>query len=124
MDERTLTALKGSIAKWEAIVEGAGADEGQNNCPLCEEFALIHDCEGCPVAERVGTTGCVGTPYQKWKTAAEREFDDGISDDPCPAYEATTPKLIKLAQAELDFLRSLLPTEASSPASAVSGSEK
>jgi len=36
MDIETLKALKGSIKKWERIVEGTGVDEGADNCPLCE----------------------------------------------------------------------------------------
>jgi hypothetical protein len=39
MDEKTLEALKGSIRKWEAIVDGTGEDDGADNCPLCHMFA-------------------------------------------------------------------------------------
>lgn len=87
MDPATLVALKGSIAKWEGIV--AGGPEG--DCPLCLMFFRgrpIEDiCVGCPVMERTGRRMCRGTPY----------WDD------------TNPKQ---AQAELDFLKSLLPKEA------------
>src|SRR5262245_41236356 len=33
MDDETLEALNGSIAKWQAIVGGTGEDEGAENCP-------------------------------------------------------------------------------------------
>jgi len=38
VDAKALEALKGSIKKWERIVEGTGVDEGADNCPLCELF--------------------------------------------------------------------------------------
>jgi hypothetical protein len=88
MDERTLTALKGSIAKWEGIVAGTVDDDGPNNCPLCQEF-YIANCNGCPVKEETGMTGCGGTPYDY--------FDD-------PKYDRDI-----VAMDELNFLRSLLP---------------
>ena len=57
MDTKTLTALKGSIAKWEAIVAGTGEDRGTENCPLCAAF-YHHPkhCEGCPVERSTGQT--------------------------------------------------------------------
>lgn len=94
MDARTLKALKGSIAKWEAIVAGTGTDEGPRNCPLCVEFWGDY-CKGCPVRDKTGHHGCIGTPYAEWERA--------------DVTAATTPALVALAQAELDFLRSLLP---------------
>jgi hypothetical protein len=97
MDTRTLEALKGSIAKWEAIVAGTGKDEGTENCPLCQAFngngedETRHMCEGCPVREKTRHIGCVGTPYD--------EYWEDRKDAP------------KVARRELDFLRSLMPAE-------------
>ena len=120
MDEKTLTALQGSIAKWEAIVKGAGPDLGWENCPLCTAFYEVTDeedpeaewardgCVGCPVAQRVNQCACGGTPYEKWSTYMlkneRRKFDEKrtVFDD----------KSRELAQLELDFLRSLLPAGA------------
>jgi len=42
MDAETMAALKGSIAKWEAIVAGAGKDFGASNCPLCRKFLIAY----------------------------------------------------------------------------------
>ena len=100
MDAKTLEALKGSIAKWEAITAGTEADLMADNCSLCQAFPC---CMGCPVAEKVEVDGCNKTPWVKWHRAMS---DRDISD-----RKADTPKLVDLAQAELDFLRSLLPTE-------------
>lgn len=87
MDDATLTALKGSIAKWEAIVAGTGVDLGGSNCPLCKMFVRINgECKGCPVMEVTGFDNCERTPYY--------EYD---------------PEEPETAQAELDFLKSLLP---------------
>lgn len=113
MDARTLTALEGSIKKWEEIVAGEGDDQGPNNCPLCHLFQAeadpddpegLQECFGCPVSKKVSTDGCRETPYTAWNdktswTAADRK--DRM---------ATTPELVALAQAELDFLKSLRPT--------------
>lgn len=96
MDKRTLTALQGSIKKWEAIVAGTGADRGINNCPLCAEF--YNDfCEGCPVRKKTKEICCEGSPYVVWSNETNA---DGL---------ANTPLKKKLAQAELRFLKSLLP---------------
>jgi hypothetical protein len=104
MDADTLTALRGSIAKWQAIVDGTGIDDGVNNCPLCQKFngevlgrddePLDEDCEGawvcrgCPVAEATNRDHCGGTPYVAYCC-------DG--------------KTRSRAITELDFLISLLP---------------
>lgn len=113
MDERTLTALEGSIKKWEAIASGNGPDYGYKNCPLCIEFIDATDpedpeedgdtCFGCPVSIKTEQTGCDGTPYNAWSAIAGNIF---------PTY-ATTPQLIELAECELEFLKSLLPVAAS-----------
>ena len=99
MDERTLTALEGSIKKWEAIVAGTGVDAGPKNCPLCQAFHedfLSPDnkgngCRGCPVYEKTGEYGCGGSPYD--------------------AYEDTDDEEEKqyAAEQELEFLKSLRP---------------
>jgi hypothetical protein len=102
MDALTLKALRGSIAKWEAIVAGTGDDKGHLNCSLCQIFHTLYrddadsaSCSGCPVFERTGETFCDGTPYGDYINA----FDLG----------AGPGEIDRLAQAELDFLRSLLP---------------
>jgi hypothetical protein len=101
MDERTLIALKGSIAKWESIVAGTEADEGFNNCPLCKEFyhPFPNHCRGCPVRDATGETNCGGSPYTDWADLTD-QFN---------TYWAVNPELVEAAKAELDFLRSLLP---------------
>lgn len=97
MNAKTLKALRGSIAKWQAIVDGTGVDEGNKNCPLCQRFVyfwfgykkpIAKMCVGCPVYEKTGKKGCRNTPYDDY------------------AYGSDS---IKNAQAELDFLKSLLP---------------
>ena len=103
MDAATLEALKGSIAKWEAIVAGTGEDEGPDNCPLCQMFNYSSDldyedddtsCLQCPVYLNTGQRFCHGSPYQG--------FADSDDDSPEEAQAAV---------AELAFLKSLLPQE-------------
>lgn len=102
MDPETLEALKGSIAKWEGIVSGTMHDEGADNCALCQRFHACFRtipgecCQGCPV-NAVSGRGCDNTPYAHW---GMMEIDRVSTDEHRDA-----------AQAELDFLKSLLPKE-------------
>lgn len=89
MAPKVLEALRGSIAKWEGIVAGIAHDEGPLNCPLCQMFHRRTMCRGCPVMDRTGQDSCKGTPY------------DNYDRDLNPAW----------AQAEVDFLKSLLPDD-------------
>lgn len=94
-------ALLGSIAKWEAIVDGTGKDQGPDNCPLCKmffqesdkELGGDEDCLGCPVRNQSGQRYCRNTPYIDY--AYSQPLDDHRAK----------------AQAELDFLKSLLPKQ-------------
>ena len=107
MTETALTALQGSVEKWQDIVKGIGEDKGPINCPLCIVFNNCDPyteivglgCVGCPVMEKSGATGCNNTPYEAWDMyrvdSGEQTVTDQESKD--------------LAQAELDFLISLLP---------------
>ena len=104
MDEATLEALRGSIAKWEGIVAGTMVDKGMDNCPLCALFNPLIEgsrnysgpetCSGCPVMERTMLRFCAGTPYEPF--------------DNCDVEEGTH-EYIGAAKRELDFLKSLLP---------------
>lgn len=120
MDEETLTALQGSIAKWEEIVAGTGFDDGADNCPLCflfvnkeaDEPEWAQDgCFGCPVAHAVNEQGCSKTPYSNWSLyqLEDRRFNG-------PNRVAFDARSKELAQHEVDFLKSLLP---SSPSAAL-----
>ena len=90
MDSRTLAALRGSIAKWQAIVAGTIEDEGRYNCPLCLRFFDDY-CHGCPVRIDTDKLGCEGTPYEDYTASYE------------PAHQK------KAAEAEVAYLISLLP---------------
>jgi hypothetical protein len=97
----TLAALEGSIDKWERIAAGEIADQGCSSCPLCRVFLFARNtCFGCPVMERTGEGGCRRTPYT--------QFDHLDEDD---SGWARTAGQIEAAQAEVDFLKSLLPAD-------------
>lgn len=106
--ERALMALQGSIEKWERIIAGEENDAGPNNCALCAEFR--HDrtgrltCTGCPVKRATGRSGCAGTPYDKWENHDIGHNDGRLGSIRCP-------ECARFAQAELDFLKSLLPAQ-------------
>lgn len=104
MPSRTLDALKGSIKKWERIVAGKDGDQGSVNCPLCWLFNVgWGDCDGCPVEAVTSHSRCLGTPYDVWVALREDdvEFRNGKT-------WAVSPRAVEVAQAELDFLKSLL----------------
>jgi hypothetical protein len=96
-----MNSLEGSIKKWEKIVAGKGYDHGTLNCPLCREF-MSDNCDGCPVQEATGEPGCEGTPYDEWNW----HFND-LPVPVGPDRRVTDETTRALAQAELDFLRSL-----------------
>ena len=101
MSPETLAALRGSISKWEAIVEGHGQDDGVLNCPLCAVFHH-NECWGCPVMERTGSSGCLDSPYVDVPSTPINDYANPVARE----YAR------ELARAELDFLRSLLPSDA------------
>lgn len=98
MDNKTLGALKGSIKKWQDIVDGIGVDKSASNCPLCLLF-IDDDCNGCPVMRRTGATYCEETPY----------YDARLTIGYAQLVKTDVQRAA--AQAELDFLKSLLPKE-------------
>ena len=104
MDERTLEALKGSIRKWEMIVQGTGIDKGTANCPLCRLF-FEAGCKGCPVEKRMGISGCVDSPYDDW------DVHQCWHEELCLPYSLHCVKCQRLAIKELEFLVSLLPKD-------------
>lgn len=110
MNYKTLRALKGSIRKWQAIVDGHGIDQGGDNCPLCHLFLENADkdyCEGCPVFEKTGKEFCYGTPYHdEWLELPIRLTIGSINERRTPE---DAEKARAAATAELEFLKSLLP---------------
>lgn len=108
MDERTLTALKESIAHWEANVAAETLGDvrlGCAHCALCQEFPGL-DCAGCPVAAATGDCDCEGSPYDQAVRAYRRWRS--LGGEHRTEWRAA-------AQAEVDFLRSLLPADEASP---------
>lgn len=93
MDVDTLEALRGSIAKWEGVVDGTVEEQGAVNCPLCHRFA-DGLCRGCPAMEATGQKYCQGSPYHDYADAEENGNEDEMAHQ---------------AEAERDFLISLLP---------------
>ena len=107
MDPATLKALHGSIKKWGRIVASPrNPDRGIANCPLCKEF-YVAGCTGCPIAEKTHQQVCDGSPYAEWSI---HQHDDH------PRHKVRhravgCKECLRLAKAELAFLRSLLPKE-------------
>jgi hypothetical protein len=112
MKKETRAALLGSIKKWEKIVLGTGADNGEQNCPLCKLY-INHACQGCPVAEKTGDVFCDGSPYEYFIVAYHEEKEKllggqwhwGLRDP----HVVIGPKSQKAAIQEYNFLVGLLP---------------
>lgn len=113
MMPETLVALKRSIAKWEKLTKvktQRGVELGPRNCPLCVRF-FAHKCRGCPVKERSGLKGCVGTPYEQAEYALYRHTE---VDEATGLTVTVIPKLSyfqRCAAEEAAFLKSLLPED-------------
>lgn len=104
MKSETLKALQGSIQKWQDIVDGKGGDSGITNCPLCDLYNhILQDCKGCPVNK----SGCRDTPHEKW---CKHQHIIHSSRYPYKIVPGC-PDCKRLATAELEFLKSLLPVE-------------
>lgn len=103
MPPGTLVALQLSIQKWEGIVAGTEVDRGADNCALCAAFTHPY-CRGCPVRKAVANWGCEDTPYEEWNRLTRSQGH---------VRKAETDAQRAAAQAELDFLKSLLPKEQS-----------
>lgn len=115
MTPTTLTALRGSIAKWRAIVDSTGADEGTDNCPLCALFFVTPGakkfCIGCPVSERTSQDGCFGTPYTAWALLRDEHVGGNLSTTLANFPIDVVDDARDAAREELTFLRALLPPD-------------
>ena len=113
MNQQALTALRGSIAHWEnnlAAKSPAEVSTRWRDCPLCVSFIERDEdwgsgCRSCPVYAFTGEQYCHETPFEAAENALENWSED------MPGSEADWQAA---AQAELDFLKSLLPSEAKS----------
>lgn len=110
MNAKTLKALKGSVRKWDRLARGEGLDRADANCPLCKLFygdplqSSPGDCVGCPVMKETGEQYCAGTPYSDWSHWVKTAVYGGYRGN-----KAKNSSEKRLALAERDFLRSLLP---------------
>ena len=65
MSPSTLSALRSSIAKWEANAKVSSFSKAQifnDTCALCELF-YYENCSGCPVQEETGLPFCEDSPW-------------------------------------------------------------
>ena len=104
MDDKTLTALRQSIEKWERNAVAETPDDlamGVEACPLCALFWRGR-CVGCPVMDATDDAFCDGSPYDAAESACEEWFQD-------PSNTGLRDAARAAARAEVAFLRSLLP---------------
>jgi len=107
MNDETIAALRGSIEHHERMRDGKGGMLGRSGCDLCRRFdwkCRAHDGAVCPVDEAT-SNGCNGTPYQELWHHVERHYFGGTAMLPIP----TCAECVRLENAEIEFLRSLLP---------------
>lgn len=102
MKPEVLEAIRGSVAKWEGIVNGSGVDEGVDNCPLCAMF-YEGNCDGCPVRAKTKLSGCKNTPIEVWRQLWLTHFRKDQR-----RFYAETPISLEIAKAVVQFLKNLL----------------
>jgi hypothetical protein len=100
METGVLKALKGSIGKWQRIVNGRGVDRAADNCPLCKYFS--NKCGACPVKKWTGQSQCIDTPFWEW-------VQHNADKHPGKPLKVYCPECKRLAKEELNFLEDLLP---------------
>lgn len=103
MKQEVREALEASIRHWEENRDARSPKHvhyGAEACALCDLFFHV-GCVGCPVAHFTRKMVCSGSPYdraveayKKWRVEEENGHEE---------FRAA-------AQAEVDFLRNLLPT--------------
>jgi hypothetical protein len=106
MYERELAAIKGSVEKWEGIVNLRGIDHGEEDCPLCIEFREESSCDGCPIKIKTGTSLCFETPYEEWRNTSDRLKTEKLHIVGFNS-QVMGPKSLQAAQKELQFLKDL-----------------
>ena len=101
MDAKTKEALLASIKHWEENLAAESPEQASvdgENCALCQTFT---NCRSCPVFFSTGLPQCENTPYYLARVALQRwKFAQ------MPAQKKVWEEA---AQAEIDFLKSLLP---------------
>lgn len=100
-------AILASIAHWERMRDNLSYGERPDgkNCPLCQRAFENNqvNCEKCPVMRKTGLRGCYGTPWSD----AHLAYIDAFAASPAKR-KAALEVWKKAAQAEIEFLRSLL----------------
>lgn len=94
-------ALLKSIEHWTRLATANRKPNealGPHDCALCKLFWSNINCDGCPIKEHTGASGCAFTPY-------------GNAEEAADSYGLDSPEFLAAAQVELDFLKSLLPSE-------------
>ena len=103
MEEKAKKALQESIEHWQNIVSG----EDYYFCSLCGEFSG-NSCKGCPIYSKTGHMNCENTPWEEFKRHITEEHKPYVNDFTTRIY---CPECKRLAQKEVDFLKSLVQKE-------------
>ncbi len=104
------TPLQESIAHWERMRDFTKTDQfneegpSSHHCALCQTYRANY-CRGCSVSDFTRTTGCAKTPYQ---AAVKAYYIILVTRGPS---RKTWKAWREAAQAEIDFLKSLLEDE-------------
>ncbi len=75
--KRIRKALKRSKVKWADMYKGHSA--AVKDCPLCDMFLFLNDCNLCPVMRKTGLARCEGTPYAEWANHQKNEHGINVS---------------------------------------------
>jgi hypothetical protein len=100
-------ALRSSIAHWKRMLAGKERPGEEPNgwwCSLCALFDKGDDCSACPVRQKIGHSGCWGSPYR----SAHKAYYARGSGNPDAERAWKTA-----AKCQVAFLESLLPRKES-----------
>lgn len=107
MKREERAAILGSIKKWENIAFSGGHDLGDKNCDLCKySDHNSFGCRLCPIRRKTGLFGCQLTPYIAWY---RHHVCKNGTHTYYPGWKVECPECLKLAKAEIKFLKTLLP---------------
>lgn len=107
-----VSAIKGSIAKWDLIAHGILVNKGGENCPLCQVFG----CIPCPVYLKTYGIQCRHTPYVRIKLPRGITMPEWIHYPVPDKYKILgfgnkVNETFEAIEKEIEFLISLLPIE-------------
>jgi len=108
----SFSGLNNRYFVWKDGNHSTAIDISSDNCPLCDLYLGLLECQGCPIYEHTKDSYCHDTPWQNLNESFlfkanhyDCEEKDRIRETRSYVVDDA---LIKLVQDEIDFLISLI----------------